>query len=111
MQNLTLRCYAFKKDNKYYACCIDLNLVDQSDSMSEVIRLLTENIQGYLNIFIEKPELYDELIPRLAPLSYRIQYYWINIKLGLHYLLSRYTDQYKSFLQIWDQSQLRMVGA
>jgi len=48
--------------------------------MSEFIQLLTENIQGYLNIVIEKSDLYDEFIPRPAPLSFRIQYYWINIK-------------------------------
>ena len=57
-KKMIFRCYAYwdKSNNKYYACCIDLNLVTSADSMQEVTKKLEENITGYLQVAFEKPE-------------------------------------------------------
>ena len=39
------RCYAFKINEYWYAACIDLNLVDRSETLDTVVSKLRKNIQ------------------------------------------------------------------
>jgi len=112
-EKMAFRCYAYwdKNRNKYYACCIDLNLVDCADSMEEVVEKLEENIIGYLQTVFENPEAIKGLIPRKAPLSYCLQYRIFSIKLAGRYLLDKYTSSYKSFIEIWQDGKLTPVPA
>lgn len=105
---MIFRCFAYwnKKDNYYYACCIDLNLVDRGDSMAEVVKKLEENIVGYLHAAFEKQEEAKHLIPRKAPISYRLQYRLFNVKLSIRYLFAKYTSSYKAFVEIWQDGKL-----
>ena len=82
---MIFRCFAYRnrKDNFYYACCIDLNLVDRGESMDDVIKKLEDNIVGYLQTTFEELEGTKHLIPRKAPFSYRLQYRLFNIKLSI----------------------------
>jgi len=67
------RCYAFKKNDQWYAACIDLNLVDRAETLDIVVNKLKENIQLYIQD--------KDVIPlRQAPLSYQFQYQWILLK-------------------------------
>lgn len=88
-----LRCFAYfnKSDGKYYAFCVDLNLVDQGSSFEEVQNKLHENIELYL-----KSELkyYNEngikgFPYRKAPWNVMIHFYYINILFHMAFITSR----------------------
>ncbi|MBL7065326.1 MAG: hypothetical protein ISS49_14120 [Anaerolineae bacterium] len=109
-----LRCYTYRKGKYYYAACIDLTLIDRGESRVEAMSKLKENIADYIAA-IAKDGLQEELIPRQAPLSFRLHYYY-------HWLLSHLVNPVASYRQerresghlfvgVWDGQSLRLVGA
>lgn len=98
------RCYAFKKNEYWYAACIDLNLVDRSETLDTVVSKLRENIQLYIQ---DK----DVITFRRAPLSYKFQYQWILFKSWALSWFQKQSDEYYSFIELWDGQQLKPIGA
>lgn len=109
-----LRCYTYRKGKYYYAACIDLTLIDRGESRAEAMSKLKKNIADYIAAVVEDG-LQEELIPRRAPISSRLHYYY-------HWLFSHLADPVAShrqgrqesgrlFMGVWDGQSLRLVGA
>jgi hypothetical protein len=79
-QNLKLRCYAAReKDGSWYAVCLDLCLFAQGDSFDEVRKKLHAMIKNYITEALTTDRDYiDSLIPRRAPLSSFVYYYYLK---------------------------------
>jgi predicted RNase H-like HicB family nuclease len=88
---MNLRCYTYRKDKYYYAACIDLTLIDRGESQAVAMSRLKENIADYIAAAAEDG-LQEELVPRKAPLSFRLHYYY-------HWLLSRLVGLVTSYRQ------------
>ena len=84
------RCYAFKKNEHWYAACIDLNLVDRAETLDTVVSKLRENIQLYIQ---DK----DVITFRRAPLFYQFQYQWILFKTWALSWFQKQSNEYYSF--------------
>jgi len=98
------RCYAFKKNEHWYAACIDLNLVDRAETLDTVVDKLKENIYLYIQ---DK----DVITLRRAPLSYQFQYQWILFKTWMFSWFQKQSDKYYSFVELWDGHHLKPIGA
>ena len=98
------RCYAFKKDQHWYATCVDLNLVDRGETFDEVVNKLKENIQ----VYIQDKQV---ILPRPAPLSYQLQYRWILFKTLVLSWFQKQSYEYYAFIERWDGYSLKPVGA
>jgi predicted RNase H-like HicB family nuclease len=84
MENIvmqTFRCFVreSRRENAFYAVCIDLNLVDRRESVDEAIAAMIENIESYFETAYEHNEA-DKLIPRPAPFVDQLYYRWLLIK-------------------------------
>lgn len=79
--DLIVRCYAEQeKDGTWFAMCIDLNLYACGDSDSEAKRKLHGFIRNYVNEALTVDSEYIEsLIPRPAPIGFRIKYHMISL--------------------------------
>ncbi|MEX0618431.1 MAG: hypothetical protein WDZ76_14525 [Pseudohongiellaceae bacterium] len=80
LQDLVLRCYAESKGGQWQAICIDLNLAAQADSFEEAREKLEAQISDYLyGALVGEDRKYAEvLIPRRAPLKYRVKYNFLR---------------------------------
>ena len=69
--------YFEKKDNRFYACCIDLNLTDQGKTLDEVLNKLHENMLQYITSELEyyKKNNIQGFPFRKAPMNVKIFYY------------------------------------
>lgn len=84
-RDLILRGYAKKdSDGSWYAICIDLNLIAQGGSSSQVHEKLLSMIEEYVIKAHEEKEHFSDLIPRKAPFYFFVNYYWIFIKNKIH---------------------------
>jgi len=98
------RCYALKKNEHWYAACIDLNLVDRAETLDTVVNKLKENIQLYIQD--------KDVVPfRSAPLSYQFQYQWILFKSLVFSWFQKQSNEYYSFIELWDGRLLKPIGA
>ena len=98
------RCFGYKsrKDNKYYAFCIDLNLVVQGNTSGEVKSKLGEHIAVYLNTALQKQDDVDGLFPyRRAPVSVMIKYYIISCICRFSFWRKQIKDNYMKFTEIF----------
>jgi len=80
---LGLRCYALRKrDETWYAHCIDLTLDAEGETYSQARQNLDRVIISYLRTVFDKG-LQDELVPRPSPLSFKIEYFkiWLTTRL------------------------------
>ncbi len=85
------RCYAFKRNEHWYAACIDLNLVDRAETLDIVVNKLRENIQLYIQ---DK----DVITFRRTPLFYQFQYQWILLKTLVLSWFQKQIDDFDAFL-------------
>lgn len=85
VSDLLLRCYAFKDGDQWVATCIDLDLAAQSDTLEEARAALGEQIHSYLlDAFIGEDQAHAyELITRKSPLSIRLNYHLIGLRLWI----------------------------
>lgn len=84
LSDLILRCYAIKEDDSWFTICIDLNLYARADSFQDARSKLHEIIHEYIHeALTEDAQYISDLIPRKAPLYFRLQYFylWILSKL------------------------------
>jgi ribonucleotide reductase beta subunit family protein with ferritin-like domain len=74
---MILRCYTSKDDDVHIACCLDLCLCAQEDSVEKVKTKLRCMIDEYVEeaYTVDKKYL-SQLIPRYAPLGEWIRYYF-----------------------------------
>lgn len=84
--DLILRCYLEKEnEGTWFAMCIDLNLYARGDSDHEAKRKLHAYIKEYISEALTKDAQYIEcLIPRRAPLSFRLKYHFISLLCTFH---------------------------
>lgn len=69
-----LRAYTYKRDGKYIAECIDLDILSQGDTLEEAIGKLQEAMFGYMNVAFSEGST-KGLVLRKSPLSHRLRYY------------------------------------
>ena len=102
---LKYRCFGYKskKENKYYAFCVDLNLTVQGDSAEEIKSKLAENIDIYLNTVLENQDDLNGLFPyRKAPFSIMLRYYIVSCLCKFSFWCKRIKDNYLEFTQIFE---------
>lgn len=77
--DLKLRGYAEREsDGSWFIICVDLNLYARADSLSEARSKLHEFMVDYLReAFEQDREYFDQLVPRPAPLHFRLKYRWL----------------------------------
>ncbi len=70
---LPIRCFTFKAGSRFYAQCLDLNLISRGETEEEAIGRLQESMFGYvMAAFDGDPK---GLVPRRAPLASWARYY------------------------------------
>ncbi|HEY5177855.1 MAG TPA: hypothetical protein VII95_20060 [Terriglobales bacterium] len=73
---LRLRCFCYQAgDRRYIAECIDLDIISEGETREDAIGGLQEAMFGYLTAVIDGQDT-DGLVPRRAPLSHRLRYYY-----------------------------------
>lgn len=84
-QQLLLRCYVEReKSGDWFAICLDLNLAAQAGSMEEAKDKLHSQISSYVREAMTVDAQYaDQLLPRRAPLSFFVRYYWLRFRCSL----------------------------
>ena len=90
--DLILRCYAERdSDGTWFAMCIDLNLYARADNLAGVKRKLHHFILDYVREALTDDVQYvNHLMPRPAPLNFRIRYHVIALKVRLHAAAKRW---------------------
>jgi hypothetical protein len=80
IDDIVLRCYAEReRDGSWFAICLDLNLAVQADSPKEAKAKLHAQIAQYVReAFTSDKEYIGDLLPRKAPLSFFLRYYFIR---------------------------------
>lgn len=78
--DMVLRCYAERKGDQWQAFCLDLNLAAHGDTFQDVKSRLDEMIWSFVYDATvgEDAQYADQLLPRRAPLSYWLTYYWYS---------------------------------
>lgn len=81
LDDLMLKCYAEReRDGSWFAVCIDLNLVAQGESLDSVKIKLHQQVRDYLEEAVTDDAAYfGDLIPRPAPLSFRLKFYLLEL--------------------------------
>ncbi len=93
IKNLILRCYAERKDGQWTAVCVDLSLAAQDEDFKCAASKLNSMIDSYLNDAIrgvDKEYIY-QLLTRKAPVSLRLKYHYVRLRL---FLGSVFSDDY-----------------
>lgn len=70
-----LRCFYYKRQGRYCAECVDLDLLSLGKTPEEAIARLQEAMLGYLQVAFEGPST-KGLVLRPSPLGHRIYYHW-----------------------------------
>jgi len=87
-EEVALRCFTYgPRNGRYFAECIDLDLISQGQSVEEAIGKLQEAMFGYLEtVYNGKPT--GGLVPRLSPFSHRLRYHLRAASHRIHSLLA-----------------------
>ena len=80
-EDLKLRGYVEpERDGSWFAICIDLNLAAHGESAEEAKNKLHNQIRDYIEeAFMDDSAYFNDLVPRVAPLSFRLKYRLIDI--------------------------------
>lgn len=86
VSDLVLRCYAEReKDGSWFAICLDLNLTAQAGTAKEAKVKLHALINQYVREALTVDRKYlSDLLPRRAPFSFFVRYYFIRIICAIH---------------------------
>ena len=85
-ENLVLRCYGYKKRDRWHGVCIDLNLAVEANSAEHLNEKMGEVISSYIDTVIDTEDAgsVPDLISRKAPLRDFLIYYLIRIAISFH---------------------------
>ncbi len=72
---LTIKCYVYKREEKFYGECLTLNLVSRGDTQEEAIKRLQGVMFTYVDAVFADGQSTEGLIPRPAPISSWLKYY------------------------------------
>lgn len=83
-ERVRLRCYSYLRQGRWYAECIDLDLISRGESQDEAIGKLQEAMYGYLQVAFEGNQ--KGLVMRRSPFSHRLRYRFHRLleRLGSH---------------------------
>lgn len=87
-QDLSLRCFAERRNGYWVAFCLDLNLAAQGSSLADVRDRLDRMVRSYMeDIFGGDDSQYvNDLFPRRAPLDIWLRYYYLVLRSGIRKL-------------------------
>lgn len=85
---LPIRCFTYRKDGRFYAECLDLNLITRGESEEEAIGRLQEEMFAYVHAVLDGGPT-KGLLPRRAPLWSWIHYYLYLLKDRLVWTVTR----------------------
>jgi hypothetical protein len=80
-REMPIRCFYYKSGSKFYAQCLDLNLISRGETAEDAVGRLQESMVGYVNAVMEGGSS-KGLLPRPAPFLSWIHFY-------LHRIASR----------------------
>jgi predicted RNase H-like HicB family nuclease len=94
-KQLILKCYAEQEENCWVAVCINFNLAAQGDSFEEVKTKLEAMINDYVYDALagEDKAYAAQLLSRSAPLSARLRFHFIRLKVALCHTQQRIFDE------------------
>ena len=72
----SLRCYAKKEEDHYFACCIDMCLGEQGDTIEEAMSNLKKLVVDYIELAVPDLQPGEQLF-RSAPFSFVLEYHYI----------------------------------
>ena len=102
---LVLRCYVEKEDDgAWFSICLDLNLYARADSQAEARSKLDKVILEYVieAFTVDRPYI-DSLMPRRAPASFWIRYWFAKTWLKITHI-SNAIKTFKTALPVVPQS-------
>jgi predicted RNase H-like HicB family nuclease len=105
---LTLRVLAFRRRGKWYAQCLDLNLMTSRPGLESALAALAEQIQLYVETALEANE-WEQRIPRPAPFENWVAYYCASILQDAAFFLKS-AHIYTTFRMPFDQRG-HLIGA
>ena len=110
--SIKLRAFAFrdKKSGKYYAFCVDLDLVDEGNSFEEVFKKMKENISLYLETEIKYNNTHGitKFPYRKSPVDIMFKYYLLSLACRISFIVNRIKDNYKKFGCSFDSNTQRV---
>jgi hypothetical protein len=75
-RTIALRCYAYRRrDGRFYAECIDLDIMVVRDSMREAIDALDDAVIGHVEAAASQG-WFDDLVPRRSPPLNQLKYHF-----------------------------------
>ena len=98
---LTLRCYAMKREQHWEAFCIDLCLAVQADSLADAKRKLEEQVKEYVEdaLTIDR-EYARDLLNRKAPMKQRLEYFFVCVSNRLHFVRNGIHQAFRTILPV-----------
>ncbi|MDP2983762.1 MAG: hypothetical protein Q8O92_10590 [Candidatus Latescibacter sp.] len=104
--SVKLRAYAFhdKKNGKYYAVCIDLDLVDEGSSFEEVIGKMKENIVLYVGTELAyyKSKGITGFPYRKSSLDVILRYHFLATAYHVSFIVNMIKDRYRKYTGLFD---------
>lgn len=80
-KELILRCYLVRREDYFFASCIDLGLGVQADSAEEAKKKLEQQIHTYIEEALTVDREYaSQLLTRKAALSEHLLYNWLRFR-------------------------------
>ena len=80
-KELILRCYMVRREDYFFASCIDLGLGVQADSAEEAKKKLEQQIHSYIEEALTVDREYaSQLLTRKAAMSERLLYSWLQFR-------------------------------
>src|ERR1019366_9850433 len=105
-EQITLRCFTYgPRRGRYFAECIDLDLISQGNSPEEAIGKLQEAMFSYIETVFDGQST-KGLVLRLSPLSHRLHY---HLRVIGHWLSGLLTGRHRKHLMpLSDRSSVRL---
>lgn len=92
LRGRAFRCFAYeRRSDGFVAECVDLNIIVQAKTMKKAVASLRDAIEGYLAV-VANGDSEDGLIPRRSPLSHRLHYHLVGVKIRVAMLIHKHLD-------------------
>lgn len=86
-RTLTVRSFVRRHADHYFACCIDLNLAAEGETVEVAMNRLRDASRSYLNTVLAREGI-EGFRHRPAPLSVKTEYHWLRLKSSVTRLLN-----------------------